>query len=274
MKKILAMRWIKIYNNKGSLTMRHNRLSDNENMHNTIQGVDEILFNGKMKAVTFSYDDGVPQDVRLIEIFDKYNLKATFNLNSEHFGKKGHYDRDGKIIPTDIVLAEEVKDRYKNHEVAAHTLTHPNLTTLDDEEVIRQVETDRRNLSKLVGYDVVGFAYPCGGVNNDDRVAKLIKENTGVKYARTITSTLNFDLQDNIYRFNPTVHSIADMDNWFKLAKEFVELKTETPKIFYIWGHSYELDFKDTWDRMEEFCALISNRDDIFYGTNSEVLLR
>ena len=40
------------------------------------------MFNGKMKAVTFSYDDGVTQDKRLIELFNKYGLKATFNINS------------------------------------------------------------------------------------------------------------------------------------------------------------------------------------------------
>ena len=44
------------------------------------------MWNGKLKAVTFSYDDGVTQDIRLIEIFNKYNLKATFNLNSELLG--------------------------------------------------------------------------------------------------------------------------------------------------------------------------------------------
>ena len=38
------------------------------------------MFNGKMKALTFSYDDGVLQDERLIEIFNKYGLKGTFNI--------------------------------------------------------------------------------------------------------------------------------------------------------------------------------------------------
>ena len=32
------------------------------------------MFNGKMKAVTFSYDDGVTQDRRLIDLFNKFNL--------------------------------------------------------------------------------------------------------------------------------------------------------------------------------------------------------
>ena len=41
------------------------------------------MFRGKMKAITFSYDDGVTQDKRLVDIFNKYGLKATFNINSE-----------------------------------------------------------------------------------------------------------------------------------------------------------------------------------------------
>ena len=40
------------------------------------------MWNGKNKAVTFSYDDGVEQDRRLVELFNQYGVKATFNLNS------------------------------------------------------------------------------------------------------------------------------------------------------------------------------------------------
>lgn len=55
-------------------------------------------FNGKMKAITFSYDDGVTQDIYLIELLNKYNLKCTFNLNSELLGKNGTLDCGGKKI--------------------------------------------------------------------------------------------------------------------------------------------------------------------------------
>ena len=37
---------------------------------------------GKAKALTLSYDDGVEQDIRLMDIMDKNGLKGTFNLNS------------------------------------------------------------------------------------------------------------------------------------------------------------------------------------------------
>ena len=227
----------------------------------------------KKKAITFSYDDGVTQDIRLIEFLNKYGLKCTFNLNSELLSKKGMLIREGKRIAHYKIHTEDVKYIYEGHEVAVHTLTHPNLTQCDDEEIIRQVEADRLNLSELVEYEVVGMAYPCGGVNNDDRVAGIIKKNTGVKYSRTITTNNCFDLQENLYRFNPTAYHL-DFEKMMQLGREFVEFKPKEPKVFYIWGHSYEMDYgADYWVKLEEFFKLISNKEDIFYGTNKEVLL-
>lgn len=231
------------------------------------------LWGGKVKAVTFSYDDGITQDIRLIELLNKYGLKCTFNINSELLGKRGILIRNDLRISHYKFHPEDVKYVYEGHEIAAHTLTHPLLPTCDDAEVIRQVENDRLNLSSLAGYEVVGMAYPGGGINNDDRVASVIKNNTGIKYARTISDNSSFDLQANLYRFNPTVYHL-DFEKMTALGEEFISLKTETPKIFYIWGHSYEMDYgADYWIRLEEFFKLISGRDDIFYGTNKEVLI-
>lgn len=232
------------------------------------------MFNGKNKAITFSYDDGVTQDIRLIEIFNKYGLKATFNLNSELLGKSGALERDGEKISHNKNKPEDVKYIYDGHEVAVHTLTHPNLTTIeDDAEVLRQVEQDRLNLSELCGYEVVGMAYPCGGTNCNDRVANLIKNNTVIRYARTIDVTHSFDPYPDLYQYKGTAYHHADWNVLLDLGKEFIDLKTDTPKVFYIWGHAYEFDiFPERWQKFEEFCAMISGKSDIFYGTNKEVL--
>lgn len=230
--------------------------------------------SGKLKAVTFSYDDGATQDFKLVSLLNKYGLKATFNLNTNKLGAGYIYVRDNFCVPSYKILPEHVKTVYEGHEIAAHTLDHVNLTLESEEEIIRQVEEDRKSLSELVGYEVVGMAYPCGGVNNDDRVAEIIKNNTGVKYCRTTTNTDSFDIQENLYRFNPNVFHVIQFDRMMEMGKIFIELKPDKPQIFYIWGHSYELDFdEDYWDKMEEFLKLISGRDDIFYGTNREVLL-
>ena len=230
------------------------------------------MWNGKNKAITFSFDDGVTQDRRLIELFNKYGLKATFNLNSSLFGLKGGWVQNGKNLVHNKVFASEVKELYQGHEVAVHTLTHPNLTTQDEEVVIYQVEEDRKRLSELCGYEVVGMAYPCGGVNNDDRVAEIIKNNTGVRYARTITSTFAFDKQENLHRFNPSVYIMQpELD---EVIDKFLALETDEPQLLYIWGHAYEMDTtRIPWERFENVCKKLAGKADIFYGTNKEVLL-
>ena len=229
------------------------------------------MWQGKMKAVTFSFDDGVVQDRRVIEIFNKYGLKGTFNLNSALLGMKGTLERNGRITDYTKVEPDELTETYFGHEIAVHTLSHPRLYDMPDETLIYQVEEDRLALSALAGYEVVGMAYPFGDCN--DHIAEVIKEHTGVKYSRTVKSTLSFDLQDDLYRFNPSVYYIHT-DDMFRLGREFLELKCDTPKLFYVWGHSYELDAEYlSWETFEEFCSMMSGQDDIFYGTNKDVLL-
>ena len=71
----------------------------------------------------------------------------------------------------------------------------------------------------------------------------------------------------------PSIHDTS-IEGIAKQIREFLELKTDTPKIFYIWGHSYEMDAEYiTWEKFESICKKLSGRSDIFYGTNAEVLL-
>ena len=225
------------------------------------------------KIVTFSFDDGVHQDKRLIELFNKYGLKGTFNLNSSFLGLQGGREVNGKFLNNSKVFPSEVKEIYSGHEVAVHTLTHPNLTQEAEETVIYQVEEDRKQLSRLVGYDVCGMAYPCGGVNNDDRVAAILKNYTGVEYARTINGTLKFDLPENVYRWHPTVYA-RDGEKTFELAEKFLSLQAEKPQIFFVWGHAHEFDILENmgWAEVEKLCKMLSGRKDILYVTNKQAL--
>lgn len=229
------------------------------------------MWEGKKKAITFSYDDGVTQDRRLIKLFEKYGLKGTFNLNSALLGREGHLIREGVTVSHIKNPRHEVRHIYAGHEVAAHTLTHPFLPSLSDEEIVRQVEEDRQCLSSLVGYEVVGLAYPCGGENYDRRVANIVKDQTGIRYARTIVSSHSFACQEDLFTFKPTVYHHEEWDQMLSLAEAFLSADTKTPALFYIWGHAYEFDIRDTWDRFEDFCRLLSNQKDVFYGTNRDI---
>jgi peptidoglycan/xylan/chitin deacetylase (PgdA/CDA1 family) len=222
------------------------------------------------KILTFSFDDGVTQDIRFIELLDKYGLKCTFNLNSELLGKDGYLTINDKKINHNKIHPDKVRDVYKNHEIAAHTLTHPHLTTVSEDEIIRQVEKDKENLSVLAGYNVRGFAYPGGGVNCNRFVADVIKDKTSVEFARTIMHSYNFEIQDDMYLFKPTISFLKEKDETVRLCNEFINLETDDIKLFYIWGHSYEMDINDDWAFVEEILKKLGGREDILYCTNSE----
>jgi peptidoglycan/xylan/chitin deacetylase (PgdA/CDA1 family) len=224
------------------------------------------------KYITLSYDDGVTQDIRFVELLNKYNMKATFNINSGLLGQAGTLtNHKGVKVSHNKIKKEDLKSIYSGHEVAVHTLTHPRLPELSKDEVIKQVEEDRLALESLNKSEVVGMAYPCGGVNYNEEVANIIKENTGVKYARTIVTTGSFSVPENLYILHPTAHHL-EFEKLYKLADEFLALPPQEKSVFYIWGHSYEFDFDDTWGEFEEFLKYISNKKDVYYGTNKEVL--
>ena len=226
------------------------------------------------KILTFSYDDGVTQDIRLISLLNKYGMKATFNLNSGLLGKDGSLVREGVRVDHIKIKPQDVRHVYAGHEVAAHTLTHPFLPTLmDDREVVRQVEEDRQALSALCGYEVVGFAYPGGGINHDKRVADIIRENTGVRYCRHTDSSHSFAVQTDLFEFAPTVYHHAEWDKMFALGERFLQTKTTETQIFYVWGHAYEFDIHNTWDKFERFLQMMAGAPDITYATNKEALL-
>jgi peptidoglycan/xylan/chitin deacetylase (PgdA/CDA1 family) len=200
----------------------------------------------KMKALTFSYDDGVEQDRRLVELLNRYHLKCTFNLNSGIQSGSSLWENNGVVIRRMNVPG--LLELYKGHEIAVHTLTHTWLPQQDDESIRNEIVQDKRNLQSLFGCEIKGMAYPYG--TYDDRVLSVLKDND-FQYARTTVCTENFDLQDNLLEFKPTCHHASE--KLMALAEEFINLHTSEPKIFYVWGHSYEFDVNRNWDTIERF---------------------
>ena len=220
----------------------------------------------KRKAVTLSYDDGTPDDKRLLEIIDKYGLKCTFNINSELFS-----EAPGKGYR---LTKDEVYDLLANsvHEVAVHGAKHLCLTEVDKAIATRDVLVDRENLEKMFGRLVQGMAY-ANGATNDDVVQIL--EDCGIHYARTTVSTEKFDVPTDWLRMPATCHH--KNPRLMELAKEFVETDehwyhwANRAMLFSLWGHSVEFEQAGSWNVLEEFCSYIGNREDIWYATNGEI---
>lgn len=214
----------------------------------------------KDKAVTLSYDDGVTADKRFVEILNKYNIKCTFNVST------GLAPNEGRIH------LDEMVDLYKGHEIAAHGKYHHSLAELSTQEAVCDVIDCKRELEYLTGERIIGMAYASGSY--DDTVVNIL-DMCGIKYCRTTKATYNFFIPNDWLRLHPTCHH--NYDKLFDLVEEFVTCTqpiyywARHAKLFYLWGHSYEFDNDNNWDRIEEFCKRVGNRDDIWYATNKEV---
>lgn len=232
-----------------------------------------MLFpDAKRKALTFSYDDGVEHDARLMEIFNRHGLKGTFNLNGQPLETAEYTWPEGTIhrrMGYKMALETYGGELGKNHEIAIHSYTHPFLDRIPRPIANYEVAKDREVLEKLFDRLIRGCAYPMGTFN--DMTVDVLRDN-GIAYARTTVSTGNFSIPTDWLRMPATCHH--NDARLFDLAETFVGGASgawDTPWLFYVWGHAYEFDADNNWDRIESFCEKVGGHDDVWYATNMEI---
>lgn len=219
---------------------------------------------GKRLAVTTSFDDGVVHDRRVVQAFNEWGLKGTFNLNSALL------TRTGKPAPAGAHYLDacEVADLYRGHEVAVHSATHPDLTRLDGAQIAAEVLEDRKALEDLVGYPVRGLAYPYG--TYDQHVIDVLRA-LGFVYARTV---------ENSPQCFPPREALA----WPATAHQFSTAPEPVPErfqhwyesrwasgAFFVWGHTYEFNQGDRWPELERIFKPLAGKPDVWYCTNIEL---
>lgn len=232
---------------------------------------------GKAKALTLSYDDAREYDLHLLEIIHKYGLKCTFNVNSDII-----VQNKGKGTLSEETLISSLKN--SPHEVAVHGARHiaPGLghTPL----VIEDILSCRKWLEEKFEKIVRGMAYPDSGITRFVRGSapyedlRTVLKGLGIAYARTLRADNNrFELPSDWYAWLPTAHH--DNPNLFAWLDEFLSLDLKTryraehyPRLFYVWGHSYEFENNKNWDRLETFCRKVAEKkDEVWIATNGEI---
>ena len=230
---------------------------------------------GRTKAVTFSYDDGCRQDLRTVKVLDEYGLKCTFNINSARIGKTSE---DWRITAGEI--QENMLDA--GHEIAVHGAWHKAPGKARPIEGIQDVLNDRLELERIFGRIIRGMAYPDSGIRTFTNQASLENirnylKDLDIAYARTLGQYTNrFELPSDWYQWMPTAHH--NQPEIFEWVKEFVEMDVDKlycadreAKLFYVWGHSFEFDRDDNWQRLNDICEALAGKEDIWYATNMEI---
>jgi peptidoglycan/xylan/chitin deacetylase (PgdA/CDA1 family) len=237
------------------------------------------------KFFTISFDDGLEQDKRLIELMKKYGLQGTFNLNGGLFGIKRLVARVGDIGFMDFpetakirrklfkyavqqrIPEDEIRQVYQGFEVASHAFKHEPLALLKADRVTESLDRDVATLEKIVGYPIKGHAYP-GGMSSATTEACLREK--GFLYGREAFSSSTFAFPENPYHYRPTCSHAGK--NTLELMEQFIAAKPEVDDLLLMmWGHGYELDYgteRNSWQHIESIFEKIAGRQDIVYCTN------
>ncbi len=230
---------------------------------------------GKYKALTLSYDDGTCHDKKLIEIANRYGISVTLNINSGWIAKE-----DGQFR----LSAREISDILAsgNHEIAVHGSEHLALGTATSAAGIRDVFEGRKTIEAQLDKIVRGYAYACSGIrliteNISKQEIKSYLKMLGIAYARSLGGDNDeFKLPEDFYEWVPTAHHananlMNYLDRFVSLEIPEKTIAFRSPKLFYLWGHSYEFNDNNNWERFEEFCQKAGGHDDIWYATNIEL---
>lgn len=220
---------------------------------------------GKAKAFNITYDDGVLQDVRFVELMNKYGLKGTFNLNSglmeTEFAWIHPNGMTVKRLPAGVVA-----ELYQNHEVASHTLTHPYLSSLTEAQIMEEMARDKQNLEQLTGKPVLGFAGP---FHHWGPEVVACAKGCGFEYARNAEERYCYAPPEEYYSWSAGSYHI--MPGFQDFVEGFFHTDEELA-LCQIVGHTYDLDAEDMWDYMESVLKRVAENESIASMTNLELV--
>ncbi len=228
--------------------------------------------------VTSSWDDVTRLDIKLCQLLETYKLKGTFFVINNWIGKE---------LPLEdlIHISEE-------HEIGAHTLSHPALTEVSISQARREILESKRSLEEILGKDVTSFAYPKGKYDNTH--VKMVRD-AGYLCART-TRPFFTTMSENPYELDVTIwtapHRLRDVKGllrlfnmspriianplgvkrWNELGKKIFDLLTITGGVFHFFGHAWQVDQADGWNKLEDLLAHVAFRKDATYLTMTECM--
>ena len=220
---------------------------------------------GKSRAFNISYDDGVIQDIRFVELLNRYGLKGTFNLN---YGlmRSGFTWQHECGMTVRRLREEEVCELYKGHEIASHSYSHPYFDSMEEADVLKELGADKFFLEKLTGREVAGYATPF--YYYSDLMADCVRY-CGFEYARISEESNDYSIPEDFYRWR------GSKFHWDDDLEDFVAgflASDQELALCQLVGHSYDLDVMNLWDRMERICRGVANHPDVWPATHLELV--
>ena len=227
--------------------------------------IKKLYPNGKLRAFNVSYDDGVLQDVEFVRLLNKYGIKGTFNLNSGLMQQEFAWMHECGMVVKRLSV-DGAKAVYDGHEIASHTLTHPNMHGMNAEQILREMSQDKDNLENIFGVKISGFAVPFSYYS--ELIAECAKI-VGFEYGRTSDMSGGYSPSEDVYFWKPgRFHLSSELESYVDV---FLETDEELA-VCQIVGHSYDFDAERNWDRIEALLKSVAEKEDVWFATHLEIV--
>jgi len=224
----------------------------------------------KKVLVTTSWDDGSIFDLKLAGLLTKYKIPATFYTSIKNPELK-------------MLKAGQIRDLSDNFEIGGHTYNHCDLKKTPLWKVRKEILDGKKAIEDIISKKISSFCYPYGAFN------QKIKQEVGFcgfNYARTVSTfatsigdillsptTLqasNHNLFSYSYRggiygklFFHLIKEGKIFSGWDILAKESLEYCIKRGGIYHLWGHSWEIEKNNDWEKLESVLDYIARRTNI-----------
>lgn len=230
-------------------------------------------------TVTTSWDDGHILDLKLATLLHKYGIRATFYISP----------KDREFQKNELLAAEHIKTLSQWFEIGAHTMTHPRLPQVSPEVARTEIVESKRYLEEVTGKSVRSFCYPRGEytLQHKEQVRQA-----GYTLARTV-QRFAYERPKDPYEMPTTIHTYDHwLDilplarfvrfnpvafwwyyrRWDRQALALFERARRRGGVFHLWGHSWEIEKRRDWERLERVLRYIGGRREVHYATNAELI--
>lgn len=186
------------------------------------------------KIATFSFDDGGPGDVQVINLFNRLSVPATFYLISAYFN--------------DPVMAynpdeTKIRDLYRSVEVGSHTVSHPHLSLSNADKTRYELDESKAVLARVLDKTITLFAYPFGSGSKVDLTKTQLRA-SGYKWARCIQRS--WEIEPGHSKFNMPIDCV-----FYSSKDELIfQDRIQRGVPIHVMGHPYWID------RSQMLCTL------------------
>lgn len=143
----------------------------------------------KNKTMAITFDDGYADNLHnALPILQEYNIPATIFLTTGHMGQEGPFYWDESTPSEDRgrpMTTDEVKtlSGARIIEIGGHTISHPKLAKIPENEQFKEISEGKRITEEILGFPLLGFAYPFGGKDSFNKITIELVKRTGFHYA-------------------------------------------------------------------------------------------